>query len=227
MNKKLTILTAALLIALAVPSFPAGAPAGEFAADCKTGATCEATIVGGAVALSGTTAETLSCTSVSGSAALTSGTSTGTANMTFHGCRETVTLFKFFCSGVGQPSGTIATGSLPFHLIYLEEAQTGKKGALFTNVSMTFACSGFSNKTLTGSHIGLLTNPNCGGFSPSHTLKFTHTSHGQQDFKQITGTGAIFDLISNNDAGGGYSTWGEESTKTLTYAGGNEVRLTC
>jgi hypothetical protein len=226
MSKKLMLLAAGALTALAFAALPAVASAGEVTADCSSGATCKAEVSGAASALGNTSGETISCTSVTGSASFTSGTSTGTSSLTFHGCRETATFFKFSCNSVGQPSQTITTGSLVAHLIYLDDAKT-KVGLLITNVSVTFTCAGFSDKTVTGNVIGQITNPNCGKASTSHKVKFEQTAHGAQEFTQTTGTGTIFDLTSNNDAGGAYLTSSQKGEGTLSYIEGKTATLTC
>ncbi len=226
MSKKLMLLAAGALAALAFAALPAVASAGEFKADCSAGATCNATVAGGAASLGNTSGETISCTSVSGTASFTSGTSTGTSSLTFHGCRETATFFKFSCNSVGQPSQTITTGSLVAHLVYLNDART-QVGLLITNVNVTFTCAGFSDKTVTGNVLGQITNPECGKAKASHKAVFGATAHGQQAFKQVTGTGTIFDLTSNNDAGGAYSTSSQIGEGTLTYTEGKTATLTC
>ncbi len=228
MSEKSMLLATVALAALAFSALPAIAFAGEFTADCSSGATCRATVAGEAAVLGNTAGETISCTSVVGSSALISGTSTGSASLIFHGCRETATFFKFSCNSLEQPPGTIATGSVSAHLVYLDDDKTGRKGILIKGVNITFTCVGFSDKTLTGSVIGEISNPNCGTTKASHAMRFGTTAHGQQQFKQVTATGTIFDLTSNNDtATSAYSTSGQIGAGTLTYNEGKTVKLTC
>jgi hypothetical protein len=228
MNKKLMLLAAGAMATLAFTLLPAVASAGEFTGDCKSGATCSATVAGGAASLGNTAGETISCTSVSGSASLTSGTSTGLIFLTFHGCKETATFFKFSCNSPGQQSGTIATGGLVAHLVYLGLATKLPAGILITNVKATFSCAGFSNKTVTGNVIGEITNPNCGSSSTSHQVTFSSfIQHGNQQWVQVTHQGTVFDLISNNDAGGSYSTSSLVGGMNLTYQFSEAATLTC
>jgi hypothetical protein len=226
MSKKLMLLAAGALTALAFAALPAVGSAGEFTADCGAGATCNATVAGGAASLGNIAGETISCTSVSGSASLTSGSSTGTVSLTFHGCKETETIFKFSCTSVGQPTGTIATGSMVVHLVYLDDDKI-RKGILITNLNVTFNCPGYSDKRVTGNVMGQITNPECGAFKASHRVVFAATTHGLQLFRWVTGTGTSFDLTSNNDtAPGEYLTSSQVGEGTLTYID-KTAKLTC
>jgi hypothetical protein len=226
MNKKLMAIAVGVLSALAFTVLPMAASAGEFTADCKTGAECSGTVAAGAIALSNTAGETITCSSATGTATLTSGTSTGTVNLTAHGCKETVTIFKFACNGVGQPAGTINTGNLVGHGIYVDPNKS-IPGILITNVNMTFVCAGFVSKTVTGNIIGADPTPECGVFKKSESGELKTTAHGQQQYKQVTTAGTVFDLISSNDAGGAYLTSALTGTATITATGGNEVKATC
>ncbi len=226
MNKKLMRLAAGVLTVLALAALPAVASAGEITADCKEGATCEAFVFGLANALGNTAGETISCGSFTGKATLTNGSSTGTANLVFHDCRETVTFFKFSCNSVGQPSGTITTGNLTTHLLKLESSPI-TIGLSVTNLNVTFTCAGFSDKRVTGNVLGEITDPACGVFRKSHSVRFSTTAHGQQRWKQITTTGTLLDLTSNNDtAVGQYLTSSLSGEGPITYVA-NEAKLTC
>ena len=230
MSKKLMLLAAGALAALAFAALPAVSLAGEYTLDCETGVgkVCEGTVAGGAASLSKVSGETTSCTGVEGTATATGGTSTGTLSLTFTGCKETVTIFKFSCNSPGQAAGRIATGNLVSHVINIEPAgQTKTPGILVTNANITYECTGFSKMTYTGNFIGHFENPQCGTSSASHSVNFTATAHGQQTYKQVTTTGTVFDLVSNNHTGGSYQTAAVVGTTTITWKAGDKVNITC
>ncbi len=230
MSRKLMLLSAGALCALTFAIFTAGASAGEFTADCSAGSTCAATVKSTTgegkppIQLENTSGEKIACTSVSGTASLTSGTSTGTTRLLFHGCQEQVTIFKFACTNTAT-SGTITTNTLTSHLIYIDEAKA-MPGVLLTGVNVTFSCAGFSNKTVTGNIIGWIQNPICKSPATGHTVSFEGFLPGNQKYDQVTSTGTIFDLTSNNDAGGAYRTSSQSGTAHVTYSSGT-VTLTC
>lgn len=226
MNKKLMPLAAGVLAAVVLAAFPVIASAGEFTADCETGATCQGTIAGGAAAFSNTAGETISCTSVTGTASLTSGTSTGTVSLSAQGCKETVTIFQFSCNSAGQAAGVITTGTLVGHGVYIDPEKE-LPGILITNVNITFECAGFAKKTVTGNLLGADPTPECGVFKSTETESLGSTAHGQQQYKQVTTTGTVFDLISSNHSGGAYLTSALTGTATITASAGNKVKATC
>jgi hypothetical protein len=230
MDKKLMLLAAGTMTALALAVLPATASAGEYVALCQTGAQCSATIAGGVTTLSNSEGETISCSSITGTATHTSGTSTTTAQLILHGCRETVTIFKFSCGNTETP-GTITTNTTTGHIVNLEHNGTAP-GALITGVSLTFTCAGYASKTVTGSIVGKFEDAHCNTFQSSHTVEFTQSSHGRQTYNQVTTTGTIYDLISNNDpathpAITEYSTASVTGTFTISSNNGNKVNITC
>jgi len=224
MKHKLMLLAVGALAALAFAALPAVATAGEFAADCETGASCTATVEGGAAELVNSAGEGISCTAVSGTASVTSGSSTGSVKLAFTGCRENVTIFHFSCTNTAT-SGKIETNTLTSHNIYIEP-NASTPGVLLTGVNVTFSCAGFANKTVTGSIIGHIENPQCGTFAASHSITFEKSANGVQKYMQVTTSGEKFDLISNNDNGGEYLTSSQTGTGTLKY-NSNKVKLTC
>jgi hypothetical protein len=225
--KKSILIAVGIAAVVIFASFPAGSSAGEYVGDCEVGAVCSATIAGGAASFSNTSGETTSCTSVTGNMNQTSGSSTGTIQLTFHGCKETVTGFKFSCNSPGQPAGTITTNTMTTHKVNLESAASKTPGLLITGWNTTYECTGFSKMTYTGNVLGHITNPNCGTFQGSSTVRFEAPSHGQQKYKQVTTTGTVFDLISNNHAGGSYLTAALVAELTTTVTGGNKIKTTC
>jgi hypothetical protein len=234
MNKKLMLLATGVLAALAFAALPAVASAGEFAADCENGAaSCTGEVTGGKIELRNDKGEGFSCSSVGGKATITNGTSTGAFELAFRTCKENITGFGFSCNNTGV-AGEIKTGSMVTHLIYLEENKTtpGLKitfpGHGTGAGGVTFNCAGFAKKTMTGSLIGHISNPNCGTFQASHTVDFAEVvgSPGVQRWMQATTTGEKTDLISNNDAGGAYTTIAITGSTAITWTG-TKVKLTC
>ena len=63
--------------------------------------------------------------------------STGTIKLTFHGCGYIVLGFHVACTTEGQPSGTIATTELEFHV----KRHSGKPVMLITSTEGHFAPS--------------------------------------------------------------------------------------
>jgi hypothetical protein len=224
MQSKLKVLAAGVLAALAISALPGMASAGEFTADCETGAVCEGTISGGTAEFVNTAGEGFKCTSIGGNATLTSGSSTGTVSLVAKGCKEQITGFGFSCNNTGV-AGEIKTGSLVGHGIYVEPEKK-LPGILITNVNLTFNCAGFAKKTVTGNVIGADPTPECGVFKSQETETLSQTSPGVQQYKQVTTSGTVFDLMTNNDAGGAYLTSSLTGTATIT-AVGTKVKATC
>jgi hypothetical protein len=230
MNKKLMLLAAGVLTALAFAAFPALASAGEYTADCELGAgkVCTGSVSGVGGVIANTKNETVSCTNVEGTATVTGGTSTGTLELNFNGCRETTTIFKFSCNSAGKFSGVITTGNLVSHIVNLADSFPNgtEPGILITNVNVTFECTGFAKKTVTGNVMGSMPIAHCNSSSASHSLSFTQFSNGHQRFTQVTRTGSVQDLTSNNH-GGEYSTSSQTGSGTISWNAGNKVTITC
>jgi hypothetical protein len=233
MNKKLMMLVAGALAALAFTALPGAASAKETALKCESGPPCTFTVAGGVSTFSATpSGDTVTCTSVTGSGGainlVNNETTTTQVALLFHGCRETATIFKFACSSPGTPSGTIHSPTSTAHLIALTGG-TGN-GVLLTNPKGTFTCAGgFARTTVTGNVIGEVETP-CGSApSPTQKLNFETTGHGAQKLK--TYTGATFNLIgatNHNEtptATSGYETAAQSGTGTLTW--NQNVQVTC
>ncbi|HVD40701.1 MAG TPA: hypothetical protein VNC16_06845 [Solirubrobacterales bacterium] len=222
MRNKLKILAAGTLCALALAAFPAVASAGEFPVHCLT-ETCSSTItVVGNSELKFASGSFFTCASSTGTMSQPNNSSTGTAQFTFHNCKDTI--WGFHCSGSG-PTGTVSTNTVTYHDVYLDPLPTRTPGILFTGVSMTFTCGLFGTKTVTGDLIGHWENSNCGETRGSNSITFEAVKAGYQRFTQVTTTGAIHDLAANNDAGGAPETFSVITTQTITHA--NKVALTC
>jgi hypothetical protein len=233
MNKKLMLLATGVLAALAFAALPAVASAGVYKADCENGAaSCTGTVaspVGEKTELRNDKGEGISCASVGGKATVTNGSETGFLELTFKTCKENITGFGFSCNNTGV-AGEVKTGVMVTHLIYLEPNTPGIKITLPGHGTgaggVTFNCAGFAKKLVTGSVLGHISNPNCGTFQSTHTADFKEVSTGVQQWMQITTAGEKTDLISNNDAGGAYTTSAQVGTGIITWTG-TKVKLTC
>ncbi len=112
------------------------------------------------------------------------------------------------------------------HGVYVDPNKT-LPGILITNVNLTFECAGFAKKTVTGNLLGAKPNPECNVFKSSESATLSQTAHGTQQYRQVTTTGTVFDLISSNDSGGAYLTSSLTGSLTITAVGGNKVKATC
>jgi len=225
MNKKLMLLAAGTLIALAFAALPALASAGEYEAHCVGAHECVGEITGGALSLVSDNGDTITCSAVGGTTRFTTTTTTGTDNLHLSGCREHVTFFTFQCNSAGAAAGTISVSNLTYHLISLEHGGT-TPGIKFTNISVTYECTGFSKKTMTGSLVGHLESASCNTETKTHSVTFEQgATTGSQKYKQVTTTGTETDLIANNDAGGSYTTMAIICTWTIHWD--HDVKITC
>jgi hypothetical protein len=237
MSKKLMLLAAGALSALAFMAIPSLASANEFVGTCGTGATCTGAIVGGAAELEDDGGTAVKCTSVSGSVTQTHNSTTGMANIKFHGC----TGFGFTCTGTlaGEPAGTISTGNVPYHLVRLEpDPNTTPVGALVTPNPVTFKCAGgLVVRTVTGSVIGEFEefgSTDCGKAKTSLKLNFAEKAGGPtgtQQWETKTTSAALgeFDLTSGSHNGGGADTTtsAQKGTGTITMPVGQTITLDC
>jgi hypothetical protein len=222
MSKKLMLLAAGALTALAFAALPAVASAAEFPLHCET-VTCTSTISGGHAELrTAGSAVGITCTTSTGTASQPNNTTTGSVQLTFHGCKDTA--FGGACTSAGQLSGTIKTNSMVSHMIYIEHNK-GTPGVLLTGANVTITCLFNIKKTVTGNVIGHWDAPNCGVTQSSHAVTFTAVTPGNQKFMQITTTGTKYDLISSDHAGGAYETASQAGKGVLTHA--TKTALTC
>jgi len=225
MNRRSITLAVLAVSVLVLTALPGTAAAGEFIGHCESGATCTATTEAtGIMELESISGERVTCTSMTGVSSFTSGGSTGTIQIRFAGCKESV--FNLSCTSAGQAAGTITTNVMTVHGIYLEPNKT-TPGVAVTGINVTLSCGGIIFKTITGNLMGHIENPECGKFVSHHTVAFEKSATGQPKFKQITTAGAINDLIMNNDNGGAYQTVAIVGTSHFTYPAANKVTLTC
>jgi hypothetical protein len=238
MSKKLMLLAAGALSGLAFMAIPGIASGKEFVGTCGSGATCTGNIVGGFTEVEDDGGTKVGCASVTGTVTQTHNSSTGVANIKFHGC----TGFGFACSSPGQPAGTIATGSLTYHLIRLEpNPSTVPIGMLFTQINTTFGCAGgLFVRTFTGGKIAELEDyagkpATCGVAETKLNLAFREKAGGPtatQEWETITTDPALgeFDLTVGPHVGGGSDTTTAalKSTTTITMApAGQTMALDC
>jgi hypothetical protein len=168
----------------------------------------------------------VTCTSTGGTVVQTSGASTGTASFVFKGCTESI--FGTACNSLGAASGEIKSNVMNSDLIYIDPNGM-TPGILLTGAKVTFACVGETvKKTVTGNIIGHIENPECGFARANHTVVFeAGATTGSQKYTQVTTTGTIFDLITNNDNGGAYATSSQTGTGHVNYTEGKTLKLTC
>jgi hypothetical protein len=234
MNKKLMLLVAGALTALAFTALPGAASAKETALKCeKTPCTFE--VSGGVSEFSTAGGDTVKCESVTGSGGAINlsnlETTTTTVQLLFHGCKEQATIFHFACSNVPEKSGTVTTAAITGHLIALPAAEApSENGVLLTDQHTTFTCAGgFARTTVTGYVIGE-NEEKCGEpLTTTQKLNFTATAHGQQKLKKWTGSTFDLEAATNHNqtptATTGYETAAQTGTGTLTW--NQKVQVTC
>jgi hypothetical protein len=180
--------------------------------------------VGANPTLSTTGGSTIECNTFSGSATFEAGGTTGSMDLDFSGsCHDVSTGAS--CNSPGAAAGTIATTTLPFHLVTLAN---NKPGVLVTpnSTTNTFAhieCAfGFVKFTVNGNGvIGTITSPGCGTPSTSATIDFNATAHGVQEHTTVAGTTTEYTLV-RSDIG---QTAALDETGKLTLTG--ESKLEC
>lgn len=228
MSKKLMLLAAGVLAIVAFSALPGVASAAEFNGTCS-GAACTGTVESTSLAtLEGATGSSVKCLKTTGTSVQTNASPTGTLQLLFHECTDESlgTSCHSIAGGVSQPAGTITTNSLVTHLAVIH-ASPKTVGVLLTGINVTFECAGgLVRKTVTGNIIGEIVNPECGVAKATTSFKFAAgTTTGTQKWTQITTTGTVFDLTSNNDSGGAYETASQSGEGKLKW-GGN-VTLDC
>ncbi|HEX3043012.1 MAG TPA: hypothetical protein VHP56_13075 [Solirubrobacterales bacterium] len=228
MSKKLMLLAAGVLSALAVAALPAIASAQEYEVHCPTGV-CTGSITGlaseHAIELENDAKEKVSAAEVKGNIEISkSTTTTATVSLEFREVRETISGFKFKCNTAGAESGVIKTGPLVGHFVNLTTGGTNP-GILLTNINVTFTCAGgLSTKTVTGNIIGTITEPNCNKPTTTNKVTFNIKSGTPGTQEHLLYTGTAFDLISGPHA--------NDTTTSAQTGHGNvkwnqDVELTC
>jgi hypothetical protein len=230
MNKKLMILVAGALTALAFMSLAGAASAKETKLKCEGAGACTFTATSGETKFSIQGGDTVACSASSGSGQVTGldanrESTTSTVQLLFTGCKEQNTIFKFNCQNTAT-NGNITTNVMTVHNIALPGTPTGA-GALLTNAGVTFTCAGgFASTEVTGSIIGEY-EKECGPESTNtkQTINFGTSGDGVQNDTSYTGT--TFNLLGKtNHASGGTNVTGAQSG-TGTLAFNQSVELTC
>lgn len=224
MSKKMMLLATALT-ALAFAALPAVASAGEPQTHCgPSGSGCVISIHSSNPAELSKTGTSLKiiCSTTTGAGEV--GTTTGSIELTFHECTDN--LFHLPCTTSGQSSKTITTEPLTYHNIYPTKDKT-KPGVLITPNATSgsfahFSCADGTHRVTGSGVIGTMTSPEpaCNSNGASITLKFEQSVNGHQKHKQITGTGAIYDLHE------GSTTAAQVGTGTITPTSGS-ISVTC
>jgi len=223
MTKKLMLLAAGALAALAFAALPAGASAVEMTATCSA-VPCVGTIEGtGGAELTDDSGLGIKCQKTGGTVTqVASPSSTVTATLTFSECKDTPIGLE--CNNEGVGTGKIVTNALTGHLITIVTNTT--IGVLLTGVNVTFECPALGiKKTVTGNLIGTIENKEgvCGKAVTHHTLLFEEEQPGFQ--KHRTWTGKTFDLTSGSHAAD-TTTSAQTATAHVNY-GAKTVTISC
>jgi hypothetical protein len=228
MSKKLMLLAAGALTALAFAALPAVASAGEWKLDCPGGTeTCSFNTTGEHAELRAEEEPTITCTANTGSGTVSKGGTTGTFGITFTGCKATL-IFTFECHTSGAASGEIKVASSISHNVYLKDDKTDP-GILVTPATTTIICGSFSNITVTGNGlIGDVTQA-CNSESSTLNINFeASTSNTKtQRYEQNTLTGTLFDLHSVTAGSATTHTSVMVAKGTATFVGGGKGKVTC
>jgi hypothetical protein len=228
MSKKLMLLAAGALTALAFAALPAVASAGEWKMDCpENKETCSFSSSGGHAELRALNEPTITCTANTGGGTIAKGGLTGTFEITFTGCKATL-FFTFECHTSGATSGVIKVASSTSHNVYLEDNKT-KPGILVTPATTTIICGSFSSIEVTGSVIGEVTGT-CNQKANSFPVDFAADpkNANTQKWETITNTGpTTYDLNAATESDHVHHTAVQVATGTIKFAGAGEGQITC
>lgn len=150
--------------------------------------------------------------------------SKGTITLDYTNCHINVVGFTKKCKTSAAPlNNTIAVSNIPLELTYATDNKT-KPAVKLGPLNVTLECEGAAAPvTVTGSMIGTVTSPGCGGTSNKATITI-ESEGGHQRFRQITGTGETFETRFSTGMGGEMS--GAAST-LITVAFSQNITLTC
>jgi hypothetical protein len=229
MSKKLMLLVAGALMALAFTSLAGTAAAKETKLKCEGAGACTFNASGGVTNFSIAGGDTVRCESVSGTGAVTGlnaerESATSEVELTFKGCKEQNTVFHFACSNTAT-SGNVTTNVMTGHSIEIPGGT--KAGVLLTNAGVTFTCAGgFASTQVTGSIIGE-SETACGtNTSTVQKQVFSTTGDGAQTYTSYTGsTFRLEGKTSHTNAESKYANAAQDGTGTLTF--NQNVILTC
>jgi hypothetical protein len=231
MNKKLMLLVAGVLTALAFTALAGTATAKETKVKCEgaAGTACSFTVSGGETSPSMANGDTLKCGSVSGSGQVINlnaerESSTGTVQLLFAGCKEQNTVFHFACSNTAT-SGNVTTNVMTTHAVALPVTTT-EVGSLLTNAGVTFTCAGgFASTQITGSVLGEGEGKCNTHTGTTHRGVFNTTGDGAQALTTYTGSTFRLEGKTSHTSGGSYSNFAIAGTATLTF--NQNAVLTC
>jgi hypothetical protein len=228
MSKKLMLLVAGALMALAFTALAGTAAAKETKLKCEGTGECTFTASGGVTNFSIVGGDTVKCTSVSGGGSVTSldaerESTTTSVQLLFEGCKEQNTIFHFNCQNTAT-NGNVTTNVMVGHNIALP---TGTEaGVLLTNAGVTFTCAGgFASTQVTGSIIGE-SETKCGENTSTEQKQVFNTSgDGAQALTSYTGSTFALEGKTSHTGSGSYATAAQSGTGTLKF--NQSVILTC
>jgi hypothetical protein len=229
MSKKTMLLLAGALTALAFTALAGTATAKETKLRCEGAGECTFEASGGEVKISLTGGDTVKCTGMSGSGAVTGlnaerESTTGPVQLLLTGCRDQNSGFQFSCSNTAT-AGNVTTNVMTVHSIALP-GTTNEAGVLITNLNVTLVCAGgFAPIQSTGSIIGEAEEKCNTNTGTSHKLLFTATGHGAQSLTSYTGLTFSHETKTSHSSGGTYATSAQVGTGTLTF--NQNVIVTC
>jgi hypothetical protein len=206
--------SAALIVAAALP---VTASAGEPKID-PANATFPVpfTAAGGYMKLL-SSAATITCDSYKASGKFTSAT-TGSIETTFGNCGITIFETRFPCTTEGQSSGTITFGESTFHLVYLTSGKTVPGVLITPPASGVFSKTSCAGEIRGAGYMGRLEAPACGKAGTTFTFAYEINEPLAQKYRQVTGTGAFYNLQQSSSEAALLSTntWTLEQEATLT-----------
>ncbi|HET6571319.1 MAG TPA: hypothetical protein VFG58_07520 [Solirubrobacterales bacterium] len=167
---------------------------------------------------------TMHCESISGTGEYTTG-STGTIQLTYHGCTIKVLNFELPCTTEGQSTGTITTTVLPFHE---QKDSNGPVMLLTTNGghSESYKCAGQSVVIGGNGVIGAVTAPGYNEASNTFTLNFAEAEGGGQAITTTEETGEIEWELTSSVNGGEVEPITTVGEATATFSEGGEGTTT-
>jgi hypothetical protein len=209
MSKKLTLLLAGALSALAFTALPSIASANEWECETNPGGAICGSFHGTNNTVTTLTqengGETVECTGNSLTGEYTTKKTGENLTIDFTGCHPRGNV-NGDCHSAGSPAKTIKTFDLDFHNILLEGTVPGpaKLGILITpNTSngefATFVCEGVVTVHVKGNGLVGEVTKSCGAETPANTnitLDFESVAEGTQKWTQTETTGTRFDLIA-------------------------------
>jgi hypothetical protein len=235
MSKKLMLLAAGVLSALAFAALPAIASAEELQVHCPT-SSCIGSISGAygehAIRLENDKGERVEALNgVKGTIEIgAETTTTGTTALEFLHVVEKSSGFNFTCNSPGAATGVIKTGPLSTHFINLGTKAATIPAVLLTLPAegITFSCAGgLVTKTVTGSVIGTITETKCPEPDAKNVVTFNIKAgepKGTQEHELWTGL--PYDLTSGPHPSD-ETTSAQTGRGNITWQKGNEPTITC